>query len=76
MPTESLQDSDPKTYKICQNPCNYELLVIFINYKDLFAKVHYVAFLTYSKTETKWIFIIYGKFYPKLIYNLYIFKFT
>ena len=51
MPTESLQDSDPKTYKICQNPCKYELLLILTNYKDLFAKVHYVAFLTYSKTE-------------------------
>jgi len=53
MPTESLQDSDPKTYKIYQNPCKYELLLILTNYKDLFAKVHYVAFLTYSKTETK-----------------------
>ena len=51
MPTESLQDSDPKTYKICQNPCKYELLLILTNYDDLFAKVHYVAFLTYSKTE-------------------------
>ena len=50
-------------------------LCILIKYKNLFAKVHEVAFLTYSKTETKWIFIIYEKFYPKLIYNLYMFKF-
>ena len=51
MATKYLQDSNPKTYKICQNLCNYELLVIFINYKDLFAKVDYVAFLTYPKTK-------------------------
>jgi len=57
-------------------PSGKELFVILTNYEDLFAKVHDVTFLTYLKTETKWIFIIYGKFYPKLIYNLYIFKFT
>ena len=62
MATKYLQDFNLKTYKICQNLCYYELLVIFINYKDLFAKVHYATFLAYPKTETKWIFIIYGKF--------------
>ena len=49
--------------------------MIFTNYKDLLAKVHEVAFLKYSKTETKCIFIVYEKFYPKLIYSLYMLKF-
>ena len=53
MATESLQDSDLKTYKNCENPCKYELLVIFTNYKDLFTKVHYAAFLTYPKNRNK-----------------------
>ena len=62
-------------YKLFQNRCKYQLLVILTKYKDLYAKVHEVTFLTYSKRKTNWIFVIYGKFYPKSIYNLCMLKF-
>ena len=49
--------------------------MLLTKYKDIYAKVHEVTFLTYSKIKTNWIFIIYGKFYPKSMYNLCMFKF-
>ena len=45
--------------------------MILPKYKDLYAKVQEVTVITYSKRKTNWIFIIYEKFYPKSIYNLF-----
>ena len=49
--------------------------MILIKQKDLHAKVQEATFLTYSKTKTNGIFLIYGKFYPKSMYNLCMVKF-
>ena len=41
---KSFPDFDKKTYKVCQNQCKYELVVIFTKYKYLFAEVYEVTF--------------------------------